>query len=207
MFQDYINTRTTFEIQTFERSFKSEAQATKEKEQLFKSYDITKSIKDNEFNLQNASYVFRLSFSLNNTFLLKEFLQQVDIITISAKHITLLSRDRIGKLECKEWRFNIEFDFQKLDDVQERFDLSYTSCNDNYGEENQEKKGADLIFFREFLFYNIISFVINIILTIFLVDLIINIFKYRTFREDKIKKYTWLLRNKREFLTKVKYFI
>jgi hypothetical protein len=174
-------------------------------EDLFKTYDITKQLKENDFNLQNASYVFRLNFSLHNTFLLKEFLQQADIIRITAKDITLISRDRIGRSECKVWSFQIEFDFQELEDVKERFDQSFTSCDENYDTNSKKsaKKGADTIIFREFLFYNIISFIINLVMTFFLANIVISIFKYRTYKEEKMRKYTWLLRNKKEFLGKV----
>jgi len=175
-------------------------------EDLFKSYDITKQLKENDFNLNNASYVFRLNFSLHNTFLLKEFLQQADIIRISAKEISMISRDRIGRSECKIWSFQIEFDFQELENVKERFEQSFTACDDNYDKDSQKavKKGADTIIFREFLFYNILSFIINLVMTSFLANIVMNIFKYRTYKEEKLKKYTSLLRNKQEFLGKVR---
>jgi outer membrane receptor for Fe3+-dicitrate len=52
-------------------------------------------MKNEEFDLNNASYVLKLHFSLNDTSRLKEYLQYTDVIRIKANDIILLYKDEI----------------------------------------------------------------------------------------------------------------
>ena len=127
------------------------------------------------------------------------------MIKIEATNVTLISRNRLWKLECRNWNFEIEFDFTSLESVEESWEQSYASCGDNYETEggSNENTGSDSVIFTEFLFFNILSFLTNIYMTFFIIDLIIKVVKYNAYKEEKMKKYTWLLRNKKDFLGKV----
>lgn len=158
-------------------------------------------MRSENFNLKNASYVLKLRFSLNDTELLKDYLQKVDVIRIKASNLVLLSKNSVGGLTCKRWEFSVDFDFKSLDKVKERFLKNYRECqSDNYdSDDDKNETGADSIIFEEFFIYNGISFTLNFSMTIFILSVVIEIFKYRSLKSEKRSKYRWLLRNKKNF--------
>lgn len=169
--------------------------------EIFSSYNITKQMREQEFSLQNASYVFKLKFALNDTQLLKDYLQKVHVVKITASNLILLSKNSIGAFSCKRWEFSFEFDFKSLDKVKQKFSRNYRECkSDNFDSDDESKEtGADSIIFQEFFIYNAISFTINFSMTIFILSVVIEIFKYRSLKAEKRSKYRWLLRNKKNF--------
>ena len=197
IYQDYVNSQAKFVIETFER----EQNAVGARREILKTFDITQQMKEADFDLSNASYVLKLHFSLNDTLSLKNYLQYVDIIRIKVNDIILLHKDEIQDLSCKNWMFTIDYDFNKLDKVKERFTKSYNECNgQNFDQkEDQNKDNNTARIFDEFFILNLISFVLNFTMTIFIVQTIIEIFKYHSLKGEKMAKYRWLLRNKKNF--------
>lgn len=168
---------------------------------MFVSYNITKQMKQQDFSLRNASYVLKLKFALNDTELLKDYLQKVHVVRITASNLILLSKNSIGSFSCKRWEFNFEFDFKSLDKVSQRFSRNYRECkSDNFdSDDDTNETGADSIIFQEFFIYNAVCFTINFSMTIFILSVVIEIFKYRSLKAEKRSKYRWLLRNKKNF--------
>jgi hypothetical protein len=165
-------------------------------------------MKKDDFDMKNASYVLKLGFSLNDTKLLKSFIQTSNVIRIRATNLILMSKNTMRAWTCKKWNFEIDFDFSRLDDVKERFDRNYLECeSDNYDkDDDKNEKGADSIFFTEIFFFNLLSFALNFSMTIFILNVVIEIFKYRALKAQKKSKYRWLLRNKKNFEHKVPKF-
>lgn len=129
VYQNYVNNQAKFVIETFER----EQNNGGHRREILKTYDITDQMKTQDFDLNNASYVLKLHFSLNDTVRLKEYLQYTDVIRIKASDLILLYKDEIQAMSCKNWMFNIDYDFNSLDKVGERFSKSYSECKaDNF---------------------------------------------------------------------------
>ena len=204
LYQNYVSNQAKFEIETFER----EQNNGGHRREILKTYDISEQMKNEEFDLNNASYVLKLHFSLNDTSRLKEYLQYTDVIRIKANDIILLYKDEIQAVSCKNWMFNIDYDFNSLDKVSERFSKSYSECKaDNFDQkESHNSGGSSGRIFEEFFIFNLMSFLLNFTMTIFIVQIIIEIFKYRSLKIEKVSKYRWLLRNKKNFDGKVSQF-
>lgn len=201
VYQNYVNNQAKFVIETFER----EQNNGGHRREILKTYDITDQMKTQDFDLNNASYVLKLHFSLNDTVRLKEYLQYTDVIRIKASDLILLYKDEIQAMSCKNWMFNIDYDFNSLDKVGERFSKSYSECKaDNFDQkEDKNETGSDGRIFEEFFIFNFMSFLLNFTMTVFIVQIIIEIFKYRSLKIEKVSKYRWLLRNKKNFDGKV----
>lgn len=196
LYQNYVNNQARFVIETFEREQKNGGK----RREILKTYDITDQIKNKDFDLNNASYVLKLHFSLNDTSQLREYLQYTDVIRIKANDILLLYKDEVQEISCKNWMFNIDYDFTSLDKAKENFSKSYSECKaSNFDQKNQNDLTSDSRIFEEFFVFNLLSFLINFKMTIFIVRIIIEIFKYRILKIEKVKKYRWLLRNKKNF--------
>jgi hypothetical protein len=67
-------------------------------------------------------------------------------------------------------------------------------------------QGADSLVFSDFFIYNVICFLINMAMTVMISSIVISLLKHKTYQEQKMKKYIWLLRNRKEFLGKENFF-
>ena len=101
----------------------------------------------------------------------------------------------------------MEFDFSELENVKENFEHSFTGCNNQHSiggdSELEGTQGADSLIFSDFFIYNVFSFLINLAMTVMISSIVISLLKHKTYQEQKMKKYIWLLRNRKEFLGKV----
>jgi hypothetical protein len=145
--------------------------------------------------------VFKFNFSLNDTTVLKDYIQYTDIIRIKANDLILLYKDEVQAESCKKWMFNIDYDFSSLDTVNEKFSKTYSECKaSNYDTaDDSDKSGSNQRILEEFFIFNLISFSVNFLMTIYIVQIIIEFFKYRNLKIEKVSKYRWLLRNKKNF--------
>lgn len=121
------------------------------------------------------------------------------------KNLGLESRSKLGQKICRRWNFEVSFNLQKLEDPQEKLSQEFEGCSDTITETSEVEDGADSIQFSDFFIFNIVSFIANSFLTMIIINLVINMLKYKKFKELKIRRYIWLLRHKKEFLAKVTY--
>ena len=169
------------------------------------AYNITDQMGSQTFDLQNASYVLKLDFSLNDTTELKKYLQQTQSIEVKANNLIYLSRSEVGSISCKQWSFSIIFDFSSLVAVHTDLQKSFQECNGNQYDRDVDEGPNNTILFTEQFIFNLISFVTNFAMTMMIVNVIIDVFKYRSLKEEKKAKYRWLLRNKKNFEGEVKF--
>lgn len=178
------------------------------------TYDITEPLKKGEFNAMNLSYAFNLDFHTNDTAKMKEFIHKTRFMRIRAKDLIFLSKDNLKGWTCRGWEFIIEFDFMSLELVKQNFNPGFVSCDpEDYISMDQDKhrllsgdngiKNRPLkkenIILREIFFVNVLAFIFNIMLTMQVIEVTIDMFRYSNLKNQKKRMYRWLLRNQKNF--------
>lgn len=183
-------------------------------------YDITDPVIKGEFDMRNMSYAFKLNFHTNNTEEMKDFIHKSRFLRIRANNLIFLSKDQIKGWNCRGWEFLIEFDFITLEIINQRFDPSFEACDpEEYININEKQEGRLLegegekhralkkenIILREIFFVNVIAFIFNMILTMQIINVTIDVFRHRKLKEEKMRMYRWLLRERKNFDIYVKF--
>ena len=98
----------------------------------------------------------------------------------------------------------MSFNLQKLEEPREKLTQEFEGCSDTSASASEVLDGADSIKFSDFFIFNIVSFVANSFLTMIIINLVINLQKFKKYKELKVRRYIWLLRHRKEFLAKVR---
>jgi hypothetical protein len=64
---------------------------------------------------------------------------------------------------------------------------------------DQKEDVASVKSYDEIFMFNLVSFGLNLIMIIFISSIVVNIMKYQNLKEEKMNKYRWLLRNKKNY--------
>ena len=193
IYQTYISTQAKFQIETFE----TETDNLGGRREVLRTFDITDQMKSQEFDINNASYVFKLHFSLNDTSTLKDYIQNLNVIKIKASDLILLSKESGTQGECKKWTFEIEYYFNNLEKVTENLKRHFIECKASNFDQKEDTNSTKI--FDEIFMFNLVSFGINFIMIIFIASIVVEILKYQNLKEEKLNKYRWLLRNKKNY--------
>ena len=154
-------------------------------------------MKNQDFDINNASYVFKLHFSLNDTSTLKDYIQNLNVIKIKASDLILLSKESSTQGECKKWTFEVEYFFNNLEKVTENLKRSFIECKASNFDQKEDTSSTKI--FDEIFMFNLVSFGINFVMIIFISSIVVEILKYQNLKEEKLNKYRWLLRNKKNY--------
>lgn len=166
--------------------------------QFSSTYDISEYIKNEDFDMKNASYVFKFNFSLDNSVLLKQFIMDMDYLTIRAEDISLLSEGS-GSSTCRSWDIEIKFNFLELDNVDLEFEPTYKICSADIAEKNENTSSGYRVIFDDSYIFNFVCMIFNLMFTVILITFIIDIVRYNYLEAQKKLKYRWLLRIKQNF--------
>ena len=176
--------------------------------EIYKDHNIT-SLKKFNVSRSNISEIAKLPFKVEDINSLKKFTQNSVYMRISGIDLAMMSKDSKGALECKLWNVTLHYNFVNLNEVTENFEIKYTQCKaDKYFPEYQKILGFDNpIQVQEIFTLNIISTLANAWMSIYIISVAIEVFKYNNLKNEKIEKYKWLARNNKKFNFDVKILI
>jgi len=197
LFEEYISENSKFKIEAVksEETFNVE---NNKFEEFIETYDITSQIKERDFGLKNASYVFKLDFSLEDTNLLKEKLRTLRSLKVIAEDISLVSGSYNYKT-CRSWNIEISYELEELDEVKVDFEHTYKLCNADISRKDDSGIEIPTIIFKDIMIYNFFCLILNVAMSINLITVVIDTVRYQFLEREKENKYQWLLRKNKNF--------
>ena len=196
IFQQYVPQESLFYFKNFQST------NSKSSNEIMTT-DLTQKLKgatEEQLSQKAISSNLGLPFEINNLESIKKFINNVHQISIEAKEIVLLSLNGENSAECRKW--NVSITYSQIDPnpfYTATSDLNYEKCNPDDFEsplDNSAKTHSlGTIKISEMFLFNVLSFIANVFLLVYILNVVVDIAKYKLLTTEKDNKRKWLVRN------------